>query len=168
MKDNNLDIINTNTKEIIISFHYRTNKERTEIVYVNETSIENTMPINQVMEISSKSSLRSKSKKPKEKILLDEIPLFEESNPIATTKNISEKKIIREHIQATLDFIGENYSSNENKLNALLELTQFVTSVNSLKKQKNLRTFFEALKEARRKRNIPEMKRTLLVISNKI
>lgn len=168
--DNNIDIINTNSNEIIISLHFGSKEERTEIVYVNKTSIENTMPINQVMEISSKPNLRSKSKitKSKEKKQLETIPSFEDSTPIATMKNLSDKIVIREHIQATLDYIGENYSTNENKLCALSELAQFVMSINSVKNQSNLQTILEALKEAKRKKNIPEMKRTLLVISNKI
>lgn len=170
IKGTKLDIINKNTNEVIVSLHYGPKEERTEIVFVDETSIETTMPINQVIEITKKTDLRSKSKniKPKEKIQLDTIPPFEINTPIATLKNFSDKKLLKEHIQATLDYIGDNYSSDENKLSALSELARFVTSINSIKNQTNLQNSFEALKESKRKKNIPEIKRALLVISNKI
>lgn len=170
MTDQNIDIINTNTNQIIATLNLVSTEEQAEIVNIKGKKIVNTIPINRIMEVSKKTSItRSKSSKikSKEKIQLDELP-FDTSTPIASIKNLSEKKIVREHIQATLEYISDNISSNESKISALLELSQFVSNVKLIKQASNLTMMLEALKEAKRKKNIPEMKRALLVISNKI
>lgn len=170
MTDQNIDIINTKTNQIIATLNLVSTEEQAEIVNIKGKKIVNTIPINRIMEVSKKTSItRSKSSKikSKEKIQLDELP-FDTSTPIASMKNLSEKKIVREHIQATLEYISDNISSNESKISALLELSQFVSNVKLIKQASNLTMMLEALKEAKRKKNIPEMKRALLVISNKI
>lgn len=170
MTDQNIDIINTKTSQIIATLNLVSTEEQAEIVNIKGKKIVNTIPINRIMEVSKKTSItRSKSSKikSKEKIQLDELP-FDTSTPIASMKNLSEKKIVREHIQATLEYISDNISSNESKISALLELSQFVSNVKLVKQASNLTIMLEALKEAKRKKNIPEMKRALLVISNKI
>ncbi|KAK8891352.1 hypothetical protein M9Y10_028560 [Tritrichomonas musculus] len=170
MTDQNIDIINTKTSQIIATLNLVSTEEQAEIVNIKGKKIVNTIPINRIMEVSKKTSItRSKSSKikSKEKVQLDELP-FDTSTPIASMKNLSEKKIVREHIQATLEYISDNISSNESKISALLELSQFVSNVKLVKQASNLTIMLEALKEAKRKKNIPEMKRALLVISNKI
>ncbi|OHT08649.1 hypothetical protein TRFO_22730 [Tritrichomonas foetus] len=162
-----VDIINSETKEKIITLLFGPQENNSEMVFVTGTSIEYNLPINQVMNIDGKSltnvKVRAKSSrlKPKEKIVLSDIPC-EFATPISTVDNLSDDVIMREHIRGTIEFIRNSFSEEEHQRNALSDL---ITSLKIYKNREKINPYMEELKNARKTKSIPDMIRILTSIA---